>query len=113
MKGVGIDFIETKRIEKALKTPGLLERLFTTKERAYFGTFKHPLQTIAGRFAAKEAVAKALGTGFGKDLEWQDIEITNEDSGKPCVYIKNKEKEHFLLSISHSESAATAIAIWL
>lgn len=119
MKGVGIDLIEIERIRQSCQNYGkhFLDRIFTEKEQEYCSRFSDPLPNYAGRFAAKEAVSKALGTGFGEKLSWHDIEILNDSEGKPILHLslrakKTFEDPHILLSISHSKSAAAAVAIW-
>lgn len=116
--GIGTDIIEIARIESALKKHGeaFFERLFTDKECAYCRTYKHVAPHFAGRFAAKEAIVKAIGTGFTGDVQWQDIEILNDNLGKPVVMFHGKLAEKYrgkevLLSISHCKSYATATAI--
>ncbi len=116
--GIGTDIIEIKRIQKAIERHGgrFLERLFTQKEREYCFQYKHPTSHFAGRFAAKEAVAKALGTGFQKEVGWQEIEILNNSDGQPLVYLSTRlrllfPKAHLFLSISHCDDYATATAI--
>ena len=111
---IGIDIIEIERIERSIEKHGdhFLKKLFTDNELAA----DMPLQSIAGRFAAKEAIAKALGTGFGEDLAWHDIEITSDDKGAPKVSLNKKAAERFNnpqlhISISHCKTYATAIAI--
>ena len=79
--------------------------------------FRLSSRNYAGRFAAKEAVVKALGTGLAKGVEWLDIEILNDDQGKPCVNFSSKAKLLFQqppvhVSISHCHEYATATAIW-
>ena len=118
--GIGNDIIEIERIRKSIDTYGLrlIARLFTTKEQDYCLKYKDPVPHFAGRFSAKEAVAKALGTGFGEHASWLDIEILNENSGKPCVYFSNTlEKKvkgtSLLISISHCQLYVTAFAIWV
>lgn len=117
--GVGIDIIEIRRIDSAIKrNKNFLEKLFTDKEIEYFKSRNLRTEFIAGRFAAKEAISKALGTGF-RGFSLKDIEIQNDDLGKPIVYLKNnaqrkvnsfgKYKIH--LSISHSEDNAVAYAL--
>ncbi|NEZ46711.1 holo-ACP synthase [Clostridium niameyense] len=117
--GVGIDIIEIRRIDSAIKrNKNFLDKLFTDKEIEYFKSRKLRTEFIAGRFAAKEAISKALGTGF-RGFSLKDIEIQNDDLGKPIVYLKNnaqkkansfgKYKIH--LSISHSEDNAVAYAL--
>lgn len=116
--GIGNDIIEIARIEKAIqrhKEP-LLERLFTQKERAYCAKYAEPARHYAGRFAAKEAIVKALGTGFRGGISWQDIEILNDPQGKPIATLSQNLQEHFpnlaiLISISHNHHSAIATAI--
>lgn len=118
IQGVGTDIIEIKRVEKAIQRHGkrFLDRLFSSKEQAYCDKHKLSSRHYAGRFAAKEAIAKALGTGFGESLGWLDFEILNETSGKPQVLFSDLLKERLNgaklhLSISHSQDYATATAI--
>lgn len=118
--GLGNDIIEIERIKQSHEKHGsvFLSKLFTPKEQEYFLCHKEPISHIAGRFAAKEAIAKALGTGFGKDLGWLDIEILNDEVGKPIVHMSKKflqkhKDTQILLSISHCNNYATAVAIWI
>jgi holo-[acyl-carrier protein] synthase len=120
IRGIGIDLIEIERIEAALNRRGaaLLRRLFTEREQVRIEKALGPYKAIhvAGRFAAKEAVVKALGTGFG-EIEWKDVEIVNDPSGKPVVVLRQEvadkfDNPHLLLSISHSKMHATAVCIW-
>jgi len=119
IKGIGSDIIEIERIRRSISRHGqkFLEKLFTEKEIAYCLQHKLSQRHFAGRFAAKEAIAKALGTGIGKHLEWQDIEILNNLLGKPEVFLSKKAYQSFenpklLLSISHCKLYATATAIY-
>jgi holo-[acyl-carrier protein] synthase len=118
--GIGNDVIEIERIRKSIDTHGLrlLSRLFTTKEQDYCLKHKDPVPHFAGRFSAKEAIVKALGTGFGEHASWLDIEILNDERGKPCVLpspvLEEKLKNSYILvSISHCELYVTAVAIWV
>ena len=113
IKGLGIDIIEVERVKQAIKRngQGFLDRLFTLKEQAYCGQFVDSERHYAGRFAAKEAIAKALGVGFGKELAFQDLEIVNNDDGKPEVYFCGDKHESLILSISHNRNYAVATAI--
>ena len=118
IKGIGSDIIEIERIQRSISSHGLkfLEKLFTEKEITYCQKHKHSHRHFAGRFAGKESIAKALGTGIGKKLEWKDIEILNNSEGKPEVFLSEKaynlfDKPSILLSISHCKSYATATAI--
>ena len=110
--GTGIDIIELSRIEKLMKRqPSFITRVLTPFEQDKFHTLneKRKIEFLAGRFAAKEAYSKANGTGIGKDLSFQDIQINNEESGKPYIEKPNEHKVH--LSISHSEHYAIAQVI--
>lgn len=116
--GIGTDIIEIERIAMAIQRHGshFLDRIFTANEQKYAQKFSTSEVTLAGRFAAKEAVAKALGTGINRDVSWLDIEIINDASGKPALvpsprlqaYLQNNE---VLVSISHCKQYATAFAI--
>lgn len=119
VKGIGIDIIEIERIEKALKNnKRFLYRIFTSKEIDFFSENHFRKNQIAGNFAAKEAVMKALGTGL-RGFCWKDIEIDRDVLGKPIVVLHNhaeriaeKQKiENLLISISHSKKYAVAQAI--
>lgn len=114
--GIGNDIVEVKRIEKAMENPRFVERVFTSKEIEILekkGINKY--ESYAGRFCAKEAVAKAFGTGV-RNFSLTDIEILNDESGKPYVVFYNSlaeknENKKIFISISHSKEYATAIAI--
>lgn len=118
-RGLGNDIIEINRIKTSIDRHGLhfLNRLFTQREQDYCYRFQDPSPHFAGRFAAKEAIAKALGIGFGSQLSWLDIEILNDDLGKPVVFLSEELQNRFqnpklLVAISHSSTFATAVAIW-
>ena len=120
LQGLGNDIIEIERIRLSIERHGqhFLNRLFSQTEQDYCYRFKDPVPHFAGRFAAKEAIAKALGTGFGTDLSWHDMEVLGNETGKPTVHFSEAAKHRFnhpriLVSISHSTSHATAVAIWL
>ncbi|WP_455541973.1 holo-ACP synthase [Intestinibacter sp.] len=117
--GIGIDIIEIDRIEKVLeRTPRFLERNFTEKEIEYFKQRNFKSESIAGNFAAKEAISKAIGTGI-RGFKLIDIEILRDELGKPIVNIYNNLKEICIsysirdikVSISHSENYAVANSI--
>lgn len=117
--GVGNDIIEISRIRKAFKRhkERFYKKLFTNKEISYCLAYVDPIPSMAGRFAAKESIAKALGVGFGVHLSWLDIEILNDESGRPLPYFSVKINTRFSspkidLSISHSKTFAIAVAIW-
>ena len=119
MRGIGNDLVEIDRMRQGIARHGLhfLNRLFTRREQDYCYKFKDPAPHFAGRFAAKEAIVKALGTGFGAQVSWHDIEVLNDDLGKPVVEVSDGLKERFgnptlLVSISHTASLAMAVAVW-
>jgi len=116
--GLGNDIIEIDRIRKSIENHGyrLVSRLFTTREQDYCFKYKDPAPHFAGRFSAKEAIVKALGTGFGEHVSWHDIEILNDEWGKPYPVFSSTLNERFdspqvILSISHCQQYATAVAI--
>ena len=111
MIGLGTDIIEISRIEKALSHSGFLQRVFTPQEQAWLNTKGNNMpQSAAGLFCAKEAIAKALGTGFQNGLNLRDIEIGHTDLGAPVVV---RPQKRFLLTIAHCQSYATATAVLL
>lgn len=111
MIGLGTDIIEIDRIEKAIAKASFLRHVFTEQEQHWLnGKGKQMSQSAAGLFCAKEAVAKALGTGFQHGLKFRDIEIAHTELGAPYVLHPNRP---FLLSISHCQTYATATAILL
>lgn len=118
--GIGNDIIEIDRIRNSIDTHGLrlLARLFTTKEQDYCLKHKDPVPHFAGRFSAKEAIVKALGTGFGEHATWLDFEILNDSHGKPWVCFSSEMEKKIrgttmLISISHCQLYVTAFALWV
>lgn len=117
--GIGIDIIEIDRIERSVKRFGdqFLKKVFTQTEIDYASSKGSPNQHYAVRFAAKEAIAKALSTSDNKGFQWKDIEIYNEDNGMPKVNLYGKVKNIFgddkslKISLSHSDNLATCVAI--
>lgn len=122
--GHGIDIVETSRIKKMCDEHGerFLDRCFTSGEQKYCAkSNKRYFEHLAGRFAAKEAVLKVLGTGWRGGIAWTDIEVARETSGQPTIRLTGEceriardlgiEKWH--ISISHIETHATASAIGL
>lgn len=117
--GIGIDIIEIDRIKNSIDRFGnsFLNKIYTDKEISYCSQKNNSYQHYAARFAAKEAVYKALTTGWEKGLSWQNIEITNEDNGMPVVALNGK-LESFLsdgkklkISLSHSRDYVACVAI--
>lgn len=114
IKGIGIDIVEINRIQKILvRQDQFPKRILTKKEYEIFDTLVKGRQTefLAGRFAAKEAYAKAKGTGFGKYLSFQDIEILPDELGKPVIHFELEQAQTAHLSISHSKEYAVAQVI--
>jgi holo-[acyl-carrier protein] synthase len=119
--GTGIDIIEVDRIAAAQEKHGarFLQRILRPAEIAYSLSHKNPAPFLAARFAAKEAVSKAFGTGIGAQLGWQDIEICRKETGEPYVILHDKAQTLLAargarlvhLSLSHTEKHATAVAI--
>ncbi len=114
--GLGNDIVEIERIEKAIiRTKSFKEKVYTEKEIAYASKKNKMYETYAGRFAAKEAISKAFGTGV-RDFSLLDIEILNDEMGKPYVILKKELEEKYKdyrieISISHSKTCAMATAI--
>jgi holo-[acyl-carrier protein] synthase len=122
--GHGIDIVETSRIRKLVDEHGqhFLDRCFTPMEQRYCnGHPKRYYEHLAGRFAAKEAILKVLGTGWRGKIAWTDMEILNEASGKPLLTLTGECErlademgiKRWMISISHIETHATASAIGL
>lgn len=114
IKGIGIDIIEIDRMEQSIKKQVRLpERILTKNELARYTSFtkeQRKVEFLAGRFAAKEAAAKATGRGIGR-LSFQHIEVTSNEKGAPQLLIKGYEKEIIHLTISHSKDYAVAQVI--
>ena len=93
--GIGHDLIEVSRIESVLSRWGdrFRNRVFTPKELAYCESKRNRSQRLASRFAAKEAVFKALGTGWQRGVGWTEIEVANDDLGKPYIILSGRTKE--------------------
>jgi len=116
--GTGIDIIEVGRIAKAMEKPAFLTKVFTPAERAYLEGRAMSAQSAAGMFAAKEAMSKALGTGFA-GIGWQELEVRHDEAGRPLAALHNRAAERLAaiggervhISISHSREYAVAQAI--
>ena len=119
--GLGIDLVELERIGSAFEKFGdrFLKRILRPEESAYCLSHKNPVPFIAGRFAAKEAISKAFGTGICGQLGWLDMEVCRKESGEPFLALHGEglkllakrggRKIH--LSLSHTATHATAVAI--
>jgi holo-[acyl-carrier protein] synthase len=112
IKGIGLDIIEIRRIQQLVeRQPKLIKRVLTASEQEHLAalTGSRSIEFIAGRFAAKEAFAKAKGTGIGHSLSFQDIEISKDPNGKPFFSKPDGVNAH--LSITHSREFAAAQVI--
>lgn len=89
----GIDIVVTARVERLSKEEAFMERVFTDGERSYASGRRRPARHLAGRFAAKEACMKALGTGWGEGVEWKDVEVTSGPGGRPVLKLHSKAEE--------------------
>jgi holo-[acyl-carrier protein] synthase len=119
--GVGMDIVETKRIAESIERFGdrFLQRIFLEGEVAYAKSMKLPHLHLAARFAAKEAISKAFGTGIGRELGWRDLEIVREPSGAPRVrlhgraeaYAKSRGVQVVHVSLSHTTAYGAASVV--
>lgn len=119
--GTGVDIVETKRIQDLLDRMGekFLARCFWPEEVAYCQRMKFPALHLAARFAAREAISKAFGTGIGHHLGWKDMEIRRRESGEPYVVLHGKGEAlarargvtSVLVSLSHCKEYAAAQAV--
>ena len=119
--GIGNDIIEIERIEKAISKEGFIAKVYTQREIENIVKRGNRTETYAGIFSAKEAISKAIGTGV-REFALTDLEILNDDLGKPYVIVSDKlneiiqrKKENYQIeiAISHSKKYATAMAIIL
>ena len=121
IKAHGVDIVETARLQEAIDRHGqaFLDRVFTPDELAYCIGKKREIEHLAGRFAAKEAVLKVLGTGWTNGIAWTDVEVLRDDDGAPSIRLQGRCREiadgqglqKILVSLSHTESMAMASAI--
>ncbi len=119
--GTGIDIVETARIQDSVEKFGdrFLNRCFWSDEVAYCQGMKFPALHLAARFAAKEAISKAFGTGIGKQLGWKDMEVRKRDSGEPYLVLHGRGEElaqargvtEVFISLSHCKEYAAAQAV--
>ena len=118
--GIGTDILEIERFKNVIDEHGqkFLDKLFSKNEQNYCLRYKDKTSHYTVRFCAKEAVVKALGVGFGKEIAFLDIEILNDSLGKPTVKLSPKSSQHFgnplfHISLSHCKNYATATVIAL
>ena len=119
--GIGIDIVDIRRLRRALERQGdrFLMRVFTAAERDYCRAHRDAAPYFAARFAAKEALFKALGTGWAQGVTWHDAEVLRNEKGAPSLALSGRAEEisrslgtqSVHVSLSHSEEAAIAIVI--
>jgi len=119
--GIGVDLVECARIEHSLERFGerFLRRVFTAGEIEYSQSMKYPARHLAARFAAKEAVSKAFGTGIGKSMGWKEIDVRRRETGEPYVVLEGGAKKlaeerkvtRMSISLSHTEHHAMAVIV--
>ena len=120
--GLGVDIAEVRRVQAAIERRGaaFLRRVYTPAEIEYCERFKNKFERYAGRFAAKEAAMKALGTGWSRGVRWVDIEVVREVSGRPTIALAGEAGKiadqlgvkRISLSITHTEEQALAQVIF-
>ena len=120
--GMGVDLAEVERVKEAIERHGepFLRRVFTAAEREYCEGFRNKYERYAGRFAAKEAAMKALGTGWRRGVRWVDFEVVREKGGRPTIRLDGEAKKiaeelgvkRIALSITHTETQALAQVIF-
>jgi len=117
--GIGIDLVKVSRVQRLCEHNKHLEKIFTLAEIEYCQKRRHKFQHFAARFAVKEAVFKALGTGGWGEIEWTDIEVVRDEMGKPKINLHGKAREmtermnikDILVSLSHCSDYAIAQVI--
>src|ERR1700753_2170075 len=119
--GSGIDMVEISRIQESVERFGqrFLDRIFTATEQAYCLRKRNSAESFAARFAAKEAGAKALGTGISRGVTWREIEVVREPGGRPTIRFHGRAEQmaarlgvrHAALSITHTTDLATASVV--
>jgi holo-[acyl-carrier protein] synthase len=119
--GLGTDLIETGRVQQSINRFGdrFLERIFSPGEIAYCKRKKNAAESFAARFAAKEAGAKALGTGISRGVTWKEFEVKREASGRPSLHLSGRAAElaeaigigRIQLSLTHSREFALAVVV--
>jgi len=119
IKGLGTDLVEVERMTNKIAKSSFLRAAFTPIEIAYCQNKKHAAQHYAARFAAKEAYMKAVGSGWGNQAEFTEIEVVNDAAGKPALNLLGSTKaffhesgfKHIFVTLSHTKTAATATVI--
>ena len=119
--GIGIDLVDCVRIESSIERFGdrFLQRVFTEGEIVYSKSMKFPARHFAARFAAKEALSKAFGTGIGKAMGWRDLDVRKKESGEPYVVLSGGAQKMALergvtkvwISLSHTDESGMATIV--
>lgn len=120
--GLGVDIAEVERVKAAIERHGetFLRRVYTAREREYCERFKNKFEHYAGRFAAKEAAMKALGTGWSRGVRWVDVEVVRKSGSRPTIALYGEAAkiagalgvQRVALSITHTASQAFAQVIF-
>lgn len=118
IRGIGVDIVEIERIGKSIRDLGdrFLQKIFTPHEIGYSVSKHNAQQHFAARFAAKEALSKAIATGWSGEFRWQDVEVVNAPSGKPMFEFHGAMQQtlaecNVFLSLSHSQSHVVAMVV--
>lgn len=120
LAGIGVDMVEIARMEKVLaRRPNFAKRVFTEEEQAYCTSKARPAQHFAARFAAREAVLKALGTGFSRGIGFSDVSVVSNEAGRPEVVLVGRARQiadeqgvrEVALSLSYTHEVAVASAV--
>ncbi len=119
--GLGVDIVDIGRLRKTLERQGerFLRRIFTAGEQKYCNAHRDPVPYFAARFAAKEALFKALGTGWAQGVSWHDVDVRKEESGAPMLALSGRADEiskalgttRIHISLSHAQEAAIAVVV--
>lgn len=119
IRGIGIDITEIKKIAKTVESQAFQQKVFTPAELAACSGIKNRLECLAGKFAAKEAFMKALGAGIQQEVWFTQIQVLNDESGKPVIHVNGEARkrleesqaQQIHVSISHSGGLAVAVVI--
>lgn len=118
IRGIGVDIVDIGRVRKLIEREEMrfLEKVFTDTEIAYCNARNNRFQHFAARFAAKEAVSKALATGWAGDFRWKNVEVINDASGQPRVTVYGGLREQLgssriMISLSHADLHVVAVAV--
>lgn len=118
IQGIGVDVVDVQRMKAVMAEQGsaFIDRIFTATEISYCKSKQYPEQHFAARFAAKEAVSKAMQIGWSGIFHWRDVEVVNQSSGAPRIILHNEaaaslKHSSVHLSLSHTENTVVALAV--